>query len=379
MARVKFLHEEALENLDLETWLSEYVDLKTGGGSERRIGTCPECFADDYKLYVNVETRFWICYKCDWGRGKYDAVELMAAVSGRTPTDIRIELASMVVITPAGDLTTKLNDIFDLVGSADASFAIQEAPEVVVPGAANFNGLSMQPVYNYAIGRGLTPQQIQYLGLQPAFKVPTKPDPVTGTMREVKGPWLVFPVRIAGKPVAWQGRKLKKEDKLKYLSSEGIHDWLWPLDDTFFKVWRPGMPVVIVEGVFDALGLLRYGVPALCTFGKSISDKQVSLLHELFPDELILMWDADAKREIYRAADRLYTAFPKVSVVNTQHPTGKKIDAGDALKDPQVVPWLASTIQTRLNTRSQEFIQQKIDQKFKPETLPPGIRNLWAN
>lgn len=350
MARQKFSYEEALEQLDLDSWLAEHVELKDGGGDERRIQTCPKCGDDRHKLYVNVEKKQFTCYKCDWGRGA-SIIELMAEVSGRHETLIRIELATMVIPAPVGDFATLL----EAACAVETDEELQPPVEQDVPGNLGFGGISTKPVQLYALGRGMTQDMLDQLSLRSALRVPTKRG------NEVAGPWLVFPVRLAGKNVAWQGRRVNYDGDIKYLSSQGIHDWLWPLEDMFFRVYRPGMPVVIVEGVFDALGLLRYGVAALCTFGKSISEKQVRILEEIRPVEVILMWDADAWKEITRAADKLMVAFPKVSVVDTSAPGKKKIDAGDALKDKEVVPWLATKIRNRMDARSQEFYQLRLD------------------
>jgi DNA primase len=355
--RPQFLHEAALESLDLADWLSEYVDLKDGGGDERRIHVCPKCLDDEYRLYVNVSLQRWICYKCDWGRGRGDVVEFMAEISGRSETEIRIELASLVAPLPAGDITALLEAIFSPEAPTDVATA--EVVEVDVPGVPGFAGLSAQPVLNYALSRGLTREQVEFNQLRAAIKVPTKKK-ADGSIQQIMGPWLVFPVRMAQKNVAWQGRRLRDADP-KYLSSEGIHDWLWPLDAQFYSVYREGMPIIIVEGVFDALGLLRYKIPALCSFGKSLSVKQLLLLEALRPSELILMWDADAWRELVRASDRLKSTFSTVSVVDTKLATKKKVDAGDALKDPQLVPWLADRIKHRMDARSPEFFQMRID------------------
>lgn len=220
-----------------------------------------------------------------------------------------------------------------------------------MPGASSFTGLTHQQVYAYAKHRGLTDDDIKKLNLRAALKLPTGKS-------EVMGPWLVFPVRVGNRDTAWQGRRLR-DGSIKYLSSKNIHDWLWPLDSTFFDVYRTGLPIVLVEGVFDAKALLRYGVPALCTFGKSISDLQILLLKELYPGELIFLWDADASKDSVRSVRRVAHTFPKVSVVNlVDDSLTKKVDAGDALQNPQtVVPWLSARIKKRMDVRSPEFFQ----------------------
>jgi len=341
--------DDAIEALDLEAWLEGYATLK-GSGDERQIETCPECGDTRYKLYVNVEKKRWLCQHCDWGRGKGDVVELMAAVSDRHETSIRIELLSTAIPAIQGDpgLTQALNEIFS---APTLDVEMQTVTDVELPGVQSFAGITSQQVLAYATFRGLTDIDVQRMQLRSAYKLP-------GRRRPVRGPWLVFPVRVANRNVAWQGRKVVSGDP-KYLSSANIHDWLWPLDDLFFKVYKPGAPIALVEGVFDAWGMLRYNIAALCTFGKTISDTQIALLKEIRPGELMFMWDADASKDYLRAVQRVSYNFPVVTVVNLVDPAvHKKIDAGDALQRPaEVVPWLASKMKARINVKSQEFFQ----------------------
>lgn len=54
--------------------------------------------------------------------------------------------------------------------------------------------------------------------------------------------------------------------------------------------------VVIVEGIFDCLRLHKFSV---ATFGKKISKHQISLLQDL-DKQIILMFDKDARKELYK-------------------------------------------------------------------------------
>lgn len=359
---------EAIDDLDLEAWLEQYVQLKDGGGDERRIEVCPKCGADDWKLYVNVEKKRWICYKCDWGRKRADGwapdlAELMAAVSDRHETAIRIELLSTVLPAISGD-PGLVQTLATLFAEPVSETRIYSPEAVVVPGAATFTGLTSQEVYQYATQvRGLRDAEIRALRLGAALRLPArKVNPVTGKVNEVRGPWLVFPIRVGQRDVAWQGRRIAGKE-IKYLSSANVHDWLWPLEPCFFERYRSGGAVVLVEGVFDALGFLRYGTPALCTFGKSISEAQVELLRELRPGEIIFCWDADATRESVRSVERIKSAFPetRISIVNLIDETHSvKVDAGDALVNTSVVLWLAERLRDRIDARSSAYVQWRL-------------------
>jgi ribosomal protein L37AE/L43A len=354
---------EALDHLDFEDWLRSHgCDLKPGGGDERRVKECPECGDDRHKLYVNVVKKVWLCYVCDWGRGLHDPVHLMAAITGKTTFQIKVELAQTVIPVPAGNIHAQLQAILDPPEAP--SVRSWSMTEIELPGSDSWTALSSHPTLNYAYRRGLTPEMVSHLGLRHAAKLPTNKG------YDVPGPWLVFPVHIAGAPVSWQGRRVQGDRDPKYLGNTNIHDWLWPLGDLFFSTYQARGLVILVEGVFDALGFLLAGYAALCTFGKSVSEQQQLLLQELQPSEVVFAWDLDAEKATGKAIDRVAHIFPAASVVDFADPPAsvkrdpsdpeEKVDAGDALVRPQVAQWLMDRLGKRLNMRSMEFLQWRM-------------------
>lgn len=147
---------------------------------------------------------------------------------------------------------------------------------------------------------------------------------------------------------------------MKYLSSGGIKHWLWPLTRHFFDVYT-GNYVLLVEGVFDAWGFIRNGMPALCTFGKSMSRTQLEVLKNLQPKEVVFLWDLDAFGEMVKAVTRVGHLFPSVSVVDVaDDAVPGKVDGGDALTKDWVMPFLTRKISTRMNVHSPEFFQWRM-------------------
>lgn len=312
--------DDAIEAIDLEEWISTYAETKSGGESEVRVRECPQCGDDRFKLYVNVEKRLWVCYVCEWGRDLRDVVVLLAGISGRGLTDIRLEI--LAEARPARRRRQKEEE--------------EESPQVQgvdIPGAPLTSGMVGQQVWRYAQRRGLTAADVQRFGLLAAYKAPTKRG------NQVKGPWLVFPVRVGGAALAWQGRRLTGEDP-KYLIGGETKQTLWPLDSVTEQLYvrQAGTRTLyLAEGVFDALGLQRMGLPALCTFGKSLSRAQEDIVRRLRPAELVLVWDADAAREVRRTAKRLPLTV-RVGVVDLR--ADSKLDPGDALVDSDVAEWV---------------------------------------
>lgn len=347
---------DAIELLDLEEWLLQYSDSKSAGDYELRLRDCPQCGDDRFKLYVNTEKKLWICYVCDWGRGLGDVIQLMSAVSGKRATEIRLELLRTVKPATRGELATKLNDIFNDTDGVVPTSPLENLTEVELPGVDSFAGLTTQRVYTYAVHRGLTPELVSHLRLRAAGALYIHKR--TGKPVKVSGPFLVFPVWCSNTPVSWQGRRISKEEP-KYVSASNVKDWLWPLTDLFFSRYQ-GKRIILVEGVFDAIGLLMMGHAALCTFGKSISDNQAALLQELQPDEVTFGWDMDAYREVAAAVDRISYTFPRTFVTDFRYEGADKKDPGDALVDHEVGRWVLQCLDKAMDVRSPEFFQWRM-------------------
>lgn len=336
--------DQALEDLDLEAWIEGYDDVKSGGTHEIRVQNCPNCGNSKYKLYVNVEKQRWICYVCDWGRHQGDVCTLLAAISGRPKGAIQIELAKSVRPAPKPDtFAAKLSEAF----FPPSQEPPEEVQEVVLPGEDSFTGIISGRVRDYAYTRGLTDRDLEFY----EFRAATK-------LRRYSGPFLVFPVFMQDIPVAWQGRRIVNREP-KYVSSDDISDWLWPMPEDHDS----SDLIILVEGVFDALALLKYDYPACCTFGKKISKRQLRHLQRHRVLELAFAWDAHEVTAIEREARRARGIFPKVSAVDFRLPNKagvKNPDPGDCLTNDKLVDWLCCCITNRIDVDSTEFYHWRL-------------------
>jgi hypothetical protein len=132
------------------------------------------------------------------------------------------------------------------------------------------------------------------------------------------------------------------------------------LNKYFFDCYKQ-QTVLLVEGVFDAWGFIKHGLPALCTFGKSISAEQINLLRSITPREVIFVWDIDAYKEMAQAVSRLQHVFPSLSVVDVEDERiTTKVDPGDALVHPWVMPWFMEKLAARMDVNSPEFFQWRM-------------------
>ena len=341
--------DQAIEDLDLEAWIEDYDDIKSGGTHEIRVQNCPKCGNSKYKLYVNTEKQRWICYVCDWGRGLADVCSLLAAVSGRPKGSIQLELARSVRPAPKpDDFTQKLTEAF---------FPAEEPPEqvqeAILPGDDNLTGVTGTRVRNYAYGRGLTDRDLDHYELRAASKL----------RKKYTGPFLVFPVFFGEIPVAWQGRRISDREP-KYVSADDISDWLWPMPDDFDSHEL----VILTEGVFDAMALLRYGFSACCTFGKKISNRQLAHLRRNRVIELAFAWDANALGDIEREARRAQGTFPKVSVVDLSRLNKVGVanpDPGECLENEELSDWLCQCVRDRIDADSSDFYHWRLQRRFR--------------
>lgn len=347
---------EAIEQLDLESWIesNSTSSIKKAGGDERRIEICPKCLDNRHKLYVNVQKKTWICFNCDWGRGKSSLIDFLASVSNKLKSEIYAELLKTIIPSTNTNLVTKLEEIFN----PDDNFTVNipEPKEIELPGTDNWNSIITHPVLNYAYSRGLTPEMVSYLQLRCASKLPTSKG------SEVIGPWLLFPVFFGKKPVAWQGRRVGSKQDPKYFGNANIKEWLWPLSDLFFQLYK-NKTVILTEGVFDALGFLSVGMPALCTFGKSLSTTQLQLLQELRPSEVVFAWDLDAYKSTFSTVNKVSHIFSKISVLTFDKVNDKsdtKVDAGDALVTSEMVEYIKDAFSQRIDTKSPKFFQYRM-------------------
>lgn len=124
---------------------------------------------------------------------------------------------------------------------------------------------------------------------------------------------LVIPVRLNGRLVGWQARRLDGKPKFKYFTMPGmqtsqvVYNW-----DTL----PAARVVVLVEGVVDAWSI---GPGAGALFGKDLKEGQYQLLQSLVPRQpaVVLLLDRDAREVAERTRTRLLPAFPGRVVVVT--------------------------------------------------------------
>ena len=327
----------AIEEFDISAFIEQYVSIIYVNDQEVRINVCPNCENNNYKLYVNVKKKVWICHVCSWGVGRNDIAILLAAIADCSILDIRLEILNQIIEVPKGNLEELLQPTDLKIFKED-----KDLIELEYPGNNNFKSITGRNVLNYVLCRGLTNKDICEYKLI-----------VAANINGHFGPFIVFPIVDKGKLVAYQGRRINKGEP-KYVSKGNIGQWVWPypIDKRFSKIY-------ITEGPFDALGLLRLGYNAVCTFGKKLSMSQ-RLLLDKWNNEIVFVWDQDALLEIINTVPEISHIFSKISYVDLNHSSGRKIDPGDSLKSLKIGKWIRHRVSNAIDCSSNWFLEKQL-------------------
>lgn len=101
---------------------------------------------------------------------------------------------------------------------------------------------------------------------------------------------ILFPIYMHGEMVGWVSRRTDTEKDMKYRNMSGLpaREILYPFDLASSIVRDT---VVIVEGPFDAIRLLNYGIPAVAMMGtENFTEQNASLIASIV-DRVIIATD----------------------------------------------------------------------------------------
>lgn len=305
---------EAINNIDLETMLTEYgAELKdTSDSNEKRLKTCPSCQNNDYKLYVNLDTKKFFCFICQFGY-KSNPIFLLSQISGKDYNVVKSEILLNEYPTPKELL---LDIKFNKRTKLEEDTFVTRIKHCEIPNTINI--LEDESILNYAKSRGITVELIHKYSLIGSTKI-----------KNFDRKFLVFPINFGYTTVGFQSRDvLNNNPKLRYVSGPELSNWLYPLINTNLEAIKESKRVLLVEGPIDAIGAIEFGIHTFCTFGKHLSKQQLEFLTLLGVKELILGWDLDATKEIISFANKYKRNF-KVKVLKLN--SNKKVDFGDYL------------------------------------------------
>lgn len=136
---------------------------------------------------------------------------------------------------------------------------------------------------------------------------------------------IIYPVYANNQVVSYVGQSIFQEVKPKYRNSKN-EDSILDVKDCLFGVDEVGHTLVLTEGLMDAI---RFGSGAVCTFGVSVSNKQILTLKKQGVQSVVLAFDPDEAGEI--AAQKVARKISLLGLSTSLIDWGKNIqgDVGD--------------------------------------------------
>lgn len=288
-------YEKVLEALDIPYWTS---------GKNNIAGCftikCPCC--DDHSRHGNLDpqTGSYSCWRC---KGTHPTSAL-ALASGRP----RAIVEKLVKQYTTGDVQVKKKKVY--------------ASELQIPG-----GTHPLPIQTkYLESRGLDPSALEFnYGIRYG-RPGEKANGIDVSFR------IIIPVLDEfGTPIAWQARDTTGRSQFRYVfprSSECLEDSKNVIYGAHLA--RSRKRIVVVEGVFDAWKL---GPGAVCTFGTSVTEKQVRALADW--EEVVIAFDNEPEAQYHaqEIALKLAPCGVQVQIADTNfgfNEDGTARDVGDA-------------------------------------------------
>lgn len=342
----------AITLFDLESYIHQtFSDIKRSGDELRVNCFSPKgCNGSDSKqhLWVNILKKRWICYRCGYGdssqqEGTGWLPRFIADAEDVTISSVINRLLETIELTPADELEDLLADAFN-PSSTELPKGVIRLPPSFLP-----VDKGLAKAHQYGTKRGLTDE---------AFKI----FDVRFCIRQ--GIWknrLIFPIRnLDGKIMSATGRHLTNKDPVwRVWPYSDIQSLLWPLAGTDGQSLRDARldHVVLVEGVFDWVGVQSVGYSALATFGKKLSQQQVEVLQELNPREVTLAWDYDARDKMVKVVSKLQGRFDVVNVFPFHSAVWKKRDFGDIPLHAELSDIFATEMFNRISVDSDGYVE----------------------
>lgn len=263
---------------DVQGYVDDRLGVRlrsSGENGEELVCDCPWC-GGSQKLYVNLRSGLWVCYRCGEAGGITRLVSVVDGVSMReakeyvatggghatasTVDDLRAK-ASPAVTAPAGPAPTGLPEEF--VPCWDRATRTWSLPWYVT----HKRGIKARTAAAYGLGYCL---EGRYRGR------------------------LILPAHVYGEVATYQGRAMEPDQEPRYLGPKGSGKGatVYGLDEAVGTDH-----VVVVEGPTDVLGMAQKGYAAVALMGKAESPAQAVLLRRAGFSRATILLDSDAPGE----------------------------------------------------------------------------------
>jgi DNA primase len=271
--------QEFLDRFDFPGYVfSRFSSIMETSNEDRVRTMCPMCSDTTGHLYILLSAGLAYCQKC-----KYDPkspIRFISDVEGIPLGEVikRAGESFTPLDTTVEDIVSKLfdeeEDTYEYeVMSLDHNFV----PVLEEIGVAPLDRVRQRAV-TYLEDRGVTKEQMLRYDMRYCYD---------GTYAGR----IVVPCFYKGDIVTFVARDLSGYSSRKYLNPTGNKqsDFLYNYDAIGTDT------VVVTEGVFDAISASLVA-PAVASFGKSLSERQVSFLNSV--KNVIFYWDKDAYPQV---------------------------------------------------------------------------------
>ncbi len=282
--------KQFLSSFDFQGYVVSKFPMILETSNEDRVRvTCPMCSDTSGHLYILLSAGLAYCQKC-----KYDPkspIRFISDVEGISMRDV-INMADGYVSYLDVSVDDVVDELFEEEESQSFDYEIMVFDETFVPVGVEssskiINNL-VRKARTYLEDRGVTQQQMLDYDMRYCYD-----GDYSGRV--------VVPCYYEGNLVTFVARDIIGYSSRKYLNPTGNKqsDFLFNFNPQITDT------VVVTEGVFDAISASRV-LPAVATFGKSLSSRQIELLNKI--KTVIFYWDADAYPQVEKYVDKIQSS-----------------------------------------------------------------------
>jgi DNA primase len=302
--------EQVKGAVDIVGVVGEHVRLRKSG-PYRYMGLCPFHQEKTPSFTVHVTRQFYKCFSCG---AAGDVFKFVMEIEGLSFIEALRSLAERNGI-PMPKRSQYADEDSKVRG---AIFAMHEIAQEMF--RANLNGPAGEQARAYLAKRGLSRETAEQFGLgysapggrallrvleQRNFPLQQMVESGLIGRREDGGLYdvfrnrLMFPIQDAsGKIIAYGGRALSADDKIKYLNSTETP--IYKKNSVLYNLHRAKEPMrkedraILVEGYMDVIGVAAAGFgPVVAVCGTALTDKHVRLIKQ-HTHRVVVNFDPDA-------------------------------------------------------------------------------------
>jgi len=302
--------ERVRREVSIDSYISRFVPLRRAGRG--LTGLCPFHNEKTPSFSVNPESGYYHCFGCK------ASGDIFRFVMDYQKVDF---LKSLEVLSDYSGIPLLERTHAEEEEDRKKEFLYQISERAKVYFQKNFQTQSGEIALKYLQERGLYEEDIKVFGIGfalPGFanitkdlfrsEAETKLGESLGLVKRAdknKDPYDFFRNRVMfpvidpkGRTIAFSGRILGASEEAKYINSP--NSIIYDKSRSFYNLnlaqdmIRKGREAIVVEGVFDAIGLFRKGVEAVVApLGTGFTENHARILKNM-ADKVVLMMDSDA-------------------------------------------------------------------------------------